>query len=290
MKKAFITILTTENYLPGVVVMFNSLKNTKTNIPFYCMINEKISQQSINILQKSGITPIKVNLIHNPVHTNPNDRKYYNYNKLNMYGMVQFDKLVYIDSDMIIFKNIDDLFEKDHMSSTNAGGEIPEFRLSWNQLNSGLVVVKPSTDLFNDLISKIGKITVKDVGDQAFIHSYYPQWARMRNLHLSHVYNTFSCHLASYEKLGYIVPQSLAPSQRALADNKFIRIVHYIGNQKPWMMMEEIEKISTRNATHQQLADKLWVSALRDYYQQSGTKLSDNEKTYVVKAGLMARK
>jgi len=192
---------------------------------------------------------------------------------------------------MVIFKNIDDLFTKPHMSSTNAGGQIQMFRLTWTKLNSGLLVLDPNKELFEDMLSKIGKLDVKDIGDQAFIHAYYPEWPRTRELHLSHVYNVFSCHLHLYEEEhGYILPEDIIPKSMKVNDDKYIRIIHYIGNDKPWMNMEKINYPPSYNLSHEQYANKLWLRAFKDFYKNIGKDLTDTEKRYIVTEGLKERK
>jgi len=285
MKYAFVSILSTENYLAGILTMFNSLKATNTKIPLLCLIHESLTDYTEDIIKKCGIDTKRVQNIQNPVNQNKDDRKYYNYNKLNIFGLVQYDKVVYIDADMVIFKNIDDLFEHKHMSGTNAGGELPNFKLTWLELNSGLMVIEPNSDTFEDMKSKIGTLNVTDVGDQAFLHQYYKGWARKRELHISHVYNTFHCHLDGYvSQLGYICPDDYPCSSELLNEKKLIRIIHYIGKEKPWMNIDKIAMEKTNNK--KSLSEKLWIKAFKDFYSKIGCKLSENEKLYILNSGL----
>jgi glycogenin glucosyltransferase len=144
---------------------------------------------------------------------------------LNIFGLNQFEKLVYLDADMLILNNIDELFEKPHMSAVNSGGMLPNL-LSWTKLNSGLMVVEPSTELFDDMLSKIGTIEgITSVGDQDFLHAYYFNWPNQKELHLDHGYNMFQIHLNEYNQLfGYDFNHAQKP----------IKIIHYIGETKPW--------------------------------------------------------
>ena len=285
MKYAYVSILSTENYLAGILTMFNSLKATGTKIPLLCLIHESLRQETEAIIKKCGILTKRVANIQNPVNENKNDRKYYNYNKLNIFGLDEYDKIVYIDADMVIFKNIDDLFNYQHLSGTNAGGELPNFRLTWQELNSGLMVVEPKRELLEDMKTKIGTFSVTDVGDQAFLHQYYKGWARKRELHLSHVYNTFHCHLDDYvSQLGYTCPDDYPCSPELLNKSKLIRIIHYIGNEKPWMSMDKIAM--QRTYDKKSLSEKLWIKAFKDFYEKIGAKLNEKEKQYVLNSGL----
>lgn len=57
--RAYITVLSTPTYIPGVVVLYKSLKKTKTKYPFYVLINSSINECDIEYLKEFGINVIK---------------------------------------------------------------------------------------------------------------------------------------------------------------------------------------------------------------------------------------
>lgn len=69
------------------------------------------------------------------------------FSKLNVWTLTSHTKLVYLDSDTLIVKNIDDLFEREELS---AGSEDlwPDF------FNSGVLVIEPSMKTFTRLVKR----------------------------------------------------------------------------------------------------------------------------------------
>jgi len=176
--------------------------------------------------------------------------------------MTQFDKIVYLDADMVVLHNLDELFDKPNMSSTNAGGLLPD-KKDWKQLNSGLLVLEPSNTIFEHMKSQVGVIEKeKGKGDQGFLHQYYEDWPEKTELHLPHVYNVFDCHLKGYKKHhGYYVDEKVQTDNKKY-DAKRVKIIHYIGQKKPWHLIEEIK--GKENPDDEWAAKKIWVRYYRD--------------------------
>ncbi len=232
MKYAYVTVLSTNDYLPGVLVMFESLKRTNPIYKeFVVIVNENISEDNIQILKNKGYKvllrkQIKVSL------NNNEDMQYWlnTFDKLHIFELTAYDKIIYLDSDMLITKNIDHLFEKPHLSGVIAGKEIyPE----WDGINSGLMVIVPEEGITNKLINVIETHNFnKDIGDQDVINYYY-DWPNL-NLALYEGYNIFACFLEDYiNKFNY--------------NPNDIYIIHYIGKIKPWMFSYE-EQINQLNS------------------------------------------
>ena len=120
--KSFVTVLSTDGYLDGVLAMVVSLRRTNTTYPILCLVTPGISLTTVQILQEHGIPVHEVPLICSPFSST--SYKNVNYTKLNVYGLEVYEKLVYIDADMVVLQNIDELFEKPHMAACRAGKNI----------------------------------------------------------------------------------------------------------------------------------------------------------------------
>lgn len=269
-KRAYVTILSTDSYLNGVLVLFESLKKTQPTInTFVVIINEKINQKTIDILNKKQYKVILKKSISIPesikiTNSLGNTSNWvYTFDKFNLFELVEFDKIVYLDSDMYVNKNIDELFEKPNMSGVIAGKSYPGNE-SWKELNSGIMVIEPKKHIIDKLIStmiqmskpKIKKFIVllikkkwtsnnkkhitqgnfknlykyiKGKGDQDIIEEYY-HWKDNPQLELDEKYNIFAIYVDYYiNKIGY--------------EKEDLAIIHFIGSKKPWMLdYKEIEK------------------------------------------------
>lgn len=263
---SFISILSTNDYLNGLLVLFFSYKKTNSKYPFLVLLTPNISKKTILILKKFNI-PYKIlsEDIHNPTDISKKHRWFKTYSKLSIFNQTKYSKIVYLDADMLILKNIDELFLCPHISATNAGGMLPR-KKSLIYLNSGLMVVKPSTKIFRDMINKIGRIETKKSGgtkltpksgsDQDFFNAYYPKWKQSMNLHLDHKYNMICYYIDEYYKLfGYSLNSK----------NKPISIIHYASYLKPWnITKEEIKKIEKDYSRKMELQSiKMWLEEFK---------------------------
>lgn len=122
-KKAYITVLSSEEYLIGVLCLNQSLKNVKSKYPLVVLVNDKISEQAKKVLKENNIEMIDAKSFKLPDWIiEKNKTKHANwsntFDKLSIFELTEFDKLVFLDSDMFVRNNIDELFEKADMSAT----------------------------------------------------------------------------------------------------------------------------------------------------------------------------
>ena len=233
---AYVTVLSTDNYLPGVMALHESLIRTKVRYPLVVLCGRAVSPAAKDDLSWLGIDVITVsqdieidrdiadrNLSGNQAHWS------FTFNKLLIFDLCQFEKIVYLDSDMIILANLDHLFDRPHMSASVAGASLPGNE-DWADLNSGLMVIVPSADILPRLLSKVKAAADRRggaaLGDQDVLHEADPDWRHKPELRLDESYNLFTPHLDHYvRKLGY-----------RWRGGKPMHVLHYIGPTKPWML------------------------------------------------------
>jgi alpha-N-acetylglucosamine transferase len=264
---AFVSIITSDNYLPGLLVLHASLSSTDSVYPFHVLLTSEISEKTLSILNDRHISYSVISQkIQNPTDVSTNHRWFSTYSKLFVFDQTQYEKIVYLDADMLILRNIDELFSFSHMSATNAGGMLPR-KASWTHLNSGVFVLEPSHLLFTDMVSKIGKIEKLESGgstdrprygsDQDFLNAYYPDWPQQTELHLDHKYNIFHYYLDEYNKLfGYTIEDGSKP----------ISIIHYASYLKPWNIGEsELNELRTDPNRQLELSSiQLWLETYKN--------------------------
>ena len=59
-KEVYITLLSTNNYLKGVLVLNKSLKKTNTKYPLVVLVSPGISEKTVNILSSFKIETIRM--------------------------------------------------------------------------------------------------------------------------------------------------------------------------------------------------------------------------------------
>ncbi len=193
-QKSYITLLSTEDYLIGVLALNISLRKVRARYPLLVMLSHGISELTERKLHKIGLQTIRIpNTIE--IDSTINQEKGYThwsntFDKLYLWQLTDFDKLVFLDSDMMVCKNIDHLFDAPHMSAANA--DIVN-EPDCTELNSGLMVVRPSKKEYEGLLSVLrnGYIKKLNYGDQDVIRYYYKDWSSQQELHLERSYNAF---------------------------------------------------------------------------------------------------
>ena len=146
-KQGYLTVLSTNNYVHGVLGLHGSLRSVASDHALYCLVTPRVRRAVMDFMSSIGIKVIPIDVIKNPLLQDPANRRYYNYSNLQMFGITTLDKFVYLDADMLVMHNIDELLEKPAMSAVNAGGMLPQ-HADWRQLNGGLIVVRPGEALF----------------------------------------------------------------------------------------------------------------------------------------------
>jgi glycogenin len=252
-KFSYITVLSTDSYVEGVIVLHRSLIRSQARYPFLVLTTPNLADSTYQQLQQSGIPyqpipPIELDTAL-PTHQ---ARWQATYSKLQIFNQIQFDKLVYLDADMLVYQNLDDLFRQPHMAAVNAGGMLPEYA-SWKEFNSGLMVIEPSSTLYTDMLAKLPELYLPAGGDQDFLNAYYPNWPGQPEKHLDHAYNIFHEHVDRYHHLhGY----------QLKGDRKAIKVIHYVGERKPWLIKEaliEQQNPSLKTLTNTLKATSRWM-------------------------------
>lgn len=230
---AYVTLLGSDNYLKGTLGLICSLKKQKPKYPIIVLVTNKISNGVLDILKKLNIKYKLISEIEAPqdIKLNNENGSYPNwtntFSKLMIFGMIEFDKIVFLDSDMMVLKNIDELFEKDNLSATIAGKSYPGNE-TWKDLNSGIMVVEPKKNEEKRLLKILnGNLNSGQLGDQDIIRLGYPYWKTENHLHLNENYNIFS----KYEPY-YLLKKT--PHSK-------IKIIHFVGSPKPWEMTKKDE-------------------------------------------------
>ncbi|WP_207512786.1 glycosyltransferase [Longitalea luteola] len=227
MSRAFVTFMTTDDYLPGVLALYKSLRFFNKKHDFVVLTTNTLSDTSKGMLEALGCKVQLAPEIKNP-HIGENDRDTFNhYTKLRVYALAEYQKIIFLDADLIICSNLEPLFKAPHMSSVIAGGLIPEN--NWTDLNGGFMVVEPSLQLFNEMFEATRYLPSKDRTDQGFLQSFYKDWPENKALHLDHKFNVPANYLDIYcAQFGY----DFSYTDQTLETN--IAVIHYWGPVKPW--------------------------------------------------------
>lgn len=225
-KITFLTVLSTSSYLTGVVILYMSLRKvSKTDFVVLC--DQELPDEVFHILTKLNI----------PYLTAKNDvlpaticgaslqerkRKFGDWEntffKLKMFELVQYDKICYLDSDMIITENIDEVFACPDFSA------VPDsafYLKNTRGLNSGTLVFCPREGMVEQvmpILINMWNAGPYPFGDQDVISRLYADWYDIAERHLDLKYNAAVSRLHEY-----------SPAVRP-------KVLHFANHYKPWDM------------------------------------------------------
>lgn len=240
MKKAYITLLSSDKYGIAVLALNEALKKVNSKYPLAVLVTDDISNKLKNVLKGQGIVLIESEKIQisdeiKNKNSNENSSNWNNtFDKLTIFELTDYDKLIYLDSDMYIRKNIDHLFEADHLSAT-VDRHCCIIEDTYTELTSGIMVIKPQVGLTKKLVDIIDTLTnkYKRFGDQDVIQEYYKDWKNNTKLHLPITYNMFFVDTDFYVKdETKLNVCSNANFGKYKIDD--IYVFHFIVSKKPW--------------------------------------------------------
>ncbi|KAG0142019.1 hypothetical protein CROQUDRAFT_683440 [Cronartium quercuum f. sp. fusiforme G11] len=234
---AFVTMLTSDSYLPGALVTAHSIKqseqfNESQDFDLVCLITlESVTAESIKGLRKVFNLVISVDELRSfgKDELNLLGRQDLSgtITKIHIWRLVQYQRIIYVDADTLILKPISHLFQVPNKFSACPDTGWPDC------FNSGLMVIHPSLEVFDQLYNLFMERGSWDGGDQGLLNEFFrgegsfedegtpPTWNR-----LSFTYNVTPSAYYSY-----------APAYKRFGDR--ISLIHFIGREKPWHLFSQ---------------------------------------------------
>ncbi|KAF2296589.1 hypothetical protein GH714_000404 [Hevea brasiliensis] len=122
------------------------------------LVDETISDYHRGGLEAAGWKIHTIQRIRNP-KAEKDAYNEWNYSKFRLWQLTDYDKIIFIDADMLILRNIDLLFEMPEITAIGNNATL---------FNSGVMVVEPSNCTFQLLMDHINEIESYNGGDQEF--------------------------------------------------------------------------------------------------------------------------
>lgn len=230
-RHAFVTLVTNADYARGALALARSIRRTNTPADIVVLHTGGVTAAELAPLgafevrlAECGLLPLSdaFNAAHardrlhglapftkggKPAFHTPLD----NFIKLRLWQLVDYERVVFIDADALVLRNVDVLFDYPEFS---AAPNVYEGLADFTRLNSGVFVARPSVETYAAMLAALdvpGAFWKRT--DQTFLQSFFPDW------HGLPVY----CNMLQY--VWFSMPQ--------LWDWASIRILHY-QYEKPW--------------------------------------------------------
>tara|TARA_A100001015_G_scaffold288731_1_gene359878 strand:- start:443 stop:1258 length:816 start_codon:yes stop_codon:yes gene_type:complete len=235
--QAYASILATDDFLPGILALASSLKKAESRFPFICFVTDPISKASLDQLEYFNINYKLITPLVFESKEYLFERFKHIWTKLRLFEQDNFSRLVYLDADMCLLKNIDELFEINLAQDTIAMAPAcvcnPEKHFNYPKHwkpencffngakksfygNAGFLVLEPNGGLFRKMMCflKNQELSHYLFVDQDFLNDFF----KAKITPLSYVYNTLKTCLVHHPDVCQL---------------KEVKAIHYILD-KPW--------------------------------------------------------
>ena len=117
------TLITNTKYLSGLLTLDYSLKKHGSKYPLIALYTDTFPAQGHHALDIRQIPKKRVNYLLPSVHKDfSNDPRFYDcWSKLTPFSLVEYDRVVQLDSDMLVMRNMDELMDIELDSSDSDG-------------------------------------------------------------------------------------------------------------------------------------------------------------------------
>ncbi|KAI0296247.1 hypothetical protein BC826DRAFT_1006072 [Russula brevipes] len=221
---AFVTLLTSDSYLPGALTLAAALKDVhpspapppEVDFQTVCLVTpETVDISSIKLLRKAFDLVVGVEIIE---ENNERGLQLLGrpdlstvLTKLHIFRLTQFSKIIFLDADVLPIRPLSHLFTLPHEFSA-----VPD--VGWPDIfNSGFMVLSPGEDKFTELKALSETKGSWDGADQGLLN----EWRGSNWNRLSFTYNTTPTAVYTY-----------APAYERFGSQ--ISAIHFIGANKPW--------------------------------------------------------
>ena len=271
-RRAWLIFLSSNNYyLYMLLGVYKNLLDTKTKYPIYCGVTPEVTVGTKNILRAVGLQLIELDTsiitpqFLNSVQAKNSEHYFKAFTKLTLLDTnveQMFDKVVYIDTDVQVFDNIDDVFDYPHMAAIedvapSRGSCLTPYTLGCSKFCSGMFVwdFKNNPGKGHQILIELPKLDPKiSWHDQNVLNYYYQDWRNKPELHIPPEYGIMN-NKANFDKL--TVP---------------IKAIHYTSRLKTGWPFDRPTYIKERAWKNTNLHFKEWIADIAktvNYFNQT---------------------
>ncbi|PON72485.1 UDP-glucuronate:xylan alpha-glucuronosyltransferase [Parasponia andersonii] len=220
-REAYATILhSADVYVCGAIAAAQSIRMSGSTRDLVILVDETISRYDRSGLEAAGWKVKTIQRIRNP-KAEKDAYNEWNYSKFRLWQLTEYDKIIFIDADLLILKNIDFLFGMPEISATGNNGTL---------FNSGVMVIEPSNCTFQLLMDHIDVFESYNGGDQGYLNEVFTWWHRIPK-HMNFLKNFW---------IGDDEEVKAKKTRLFGADPPILHVLHYLG-LKPWLCFRDYD-------------------------------------------------
>ncbi|KAA8547013.1 hypothetical protein F0562_003442 [Nyssa sinensis] len=220
-REAYATILHSAHvYVCGAIAAAQSIRMAGSTRDLVILVDETISEYHRSGLAAAGWKIRTIQRIRNP-KAEKDAYNEWNYSKFRLWQLTDYDKIIFIDADLLILRNIDFLFGMPEIAATGNNGTL---------FNSGVMVIEPSNCTFQLLMDHINEIESYNGGDQGYLNEIFTWWHRIPK-HINFLKHFW---IGDEEEI------KLKKTRLFGAEPPILYVLHYLG-VKPWLCYQDYD-------------------------------------------------
>ncbi|KAK4764815.1 hypothetical protein SAY86_025905 [Trapa natans] len=220
-REAYATILHSAHvYVCGAIAAAQSIRMAGSTRDLVILVDHTISAYHRSGLEAAGWKVRTIGRIRNP-KAEKDAYNEWNYSKFRLWQLTDYDKVIFIDADLLVLRNIDFLFGAPEISATGNNATL---------FNSGVMVVEPSNCTFDLLMGHIHEIESYNGGDQGYLNEVFTWWHRAPR----HV------NFLKHFWVGDGEEKKRAKTRLFGAEPAVLYVLHYLG-VKPWLCFRDYD-------------------------------------------------
>eukprot|EP01064_Diplonema_japonicum_P009634 TRINITY_DN1710_c0_g3_i1.p1 TRINITY_DN1710_c0_g3~~TRINITY_DN1710_c0_g3_i1.p1 ORF type:complete len:1811 (+),score=485.84 TRINITY_DN1710_c0_g3_i1:85-5517(+) len=226
-KYAYATFVTTADFVIPTCVLMHSIALSGAQYSRVIAVTSAISENDIKLLSVYGQV-VRILPIASPLYIE-NARYRDTFTKLRIWQLTEWDKLLYIDTDVLIVRNLDDVFD------------LSEWAVPMDAMNgrysTGMMLVRPRLETFQDMMVSLKTTQVSmELPDLLFLQEFFDNHKTKINL-IPRWYQVYQEEFGAQHKT-YLTDQQ-APIN--IFDPR-IHGIHYPGAGKPFNNIAQLSQ------------------------------------------------
>lgn len=182
---AYVTLLQAKHMYYSVLVLAQSLRNTGTIHDLVLLLDANCGFTKDNETLSEHFDVVK------EVGKSGHRWSSRIFGKLNVWSLKEYDRVVYIDSNILVLSNLDHLFDLPEPAA------VPQINCP-EQFNTGLVVLQPSNATYTDLLNWVeGTFDSVEITEDELLNDFFSGWFQMPAEHRLPMYLNMPLHLVA---------------------------------------------------------------------------------------------
>ncbi|GAB2282135.1 glycogenin [Dionaea muscipula] len=282
--RAYVTFLAGNgNYVKGVVGLIKGLRKVKSAYPLIVAVLADVPEDHRRLLESEGCVVREIEPVYPPENGCQYAHAYYviNYSKLRIWEFVEYEKMIYLDGDIQVYENVDQLFDLPDgylyavmdCFCEPSWSKTPQYKIGYCQqspdrvqwpaddqqlgpkplpyFNAGFFVFEPSLHTYHGLLNAVNETPPTSFAEQDLLNMYFKDIFKPLPIDYNLV-------------LGF-----LWRHPERVDDLSKVKVVHYCAaGSKPWSYTGTEENMDREDI-------KMWIKKWWDIYDEEEEKEED---------------